>query len=331
MKLATFNLENLDLVTRKGVTFGERINALRPILVELGADILCVQEVNGQKVRGEPRRELRALELLLEGTPYASWDRCSTLSPTGRGVVEAHNLVIVSRYPIAAARELMHKHVPPIGYTPVTARPLPTEPQYIRFDRPVLCAELTLPSGERLTVFNAHLRAALASPVTGQKRSAKVWNSLGGWAEGLFVSAIKRAAQALDLRLEVDSILGMDPDALIAIAGDMNSETVEMPSRILMGASEETGNLMLQKNSLICLEEGIPTDRRYTVLYNGRRQMLDHIFVSDALGKRALNLKILNAELVDESSPGTAVKYFSGSFHAPLIAEFSEVQAKGNV
>src|SRR3546814_14575281 len=44
------------------------------------ADILCLQEVNGQEVARQPRR-LRALERLIAGTPYAGYHRTAT---TGR-------------------------------------------------------------------------------------------------------------------------------------------------------------------------------------------------------------------------------------------------------
>src|SRR6185295_1312598 len=61
MRLATFNLESLDLPPKAGMPLETRAEVLRPALERLDADILCLQEVNGQHVAGrEERRQLRA-------------------------------------------------------------------------------------------------------------------------------------------------------------------------------------------------------------------------------------------------------------------------------
>ncbi len=52
MRIATFNLESLDL------PLGERAAVLRPALARLDADILCLQEVNGQHAPGQRGRRL---------------------------------------------------------------------------------------------------------------------------------------------------------------------------------------------------------------------------------------------------------------------------------
>ena len=49
VRLATFNLENLDDVPGKKPTLAERIRVMRPQLERVNADILCLQEVHGQE------------------------------------------------------------------------------------------------------------------------------------------------------------------------------------------------------------------------------------------------------------------------------------------
>lgn len=66
--IAVFNLENLDDADRPP-TLCERIAVMRPQLVRLNADILCLQEVNGQEEPGHPH-SLMVLGKLLAGTPY---------------------------------------------------------------------------------------------------------------------------------------------------------------------------------------------------------------------------------------------------------------------
>ena len=66
------NLENLDDKPGEKPTLAERIAVMRPQLLRLKADILCLQEVNGQETPGEPRR-LLALERPVEGTARADY------------------------------------------------------------------------------------------------------------------------------------------------------------------------------------------------------------------------------------------------------------------
>ncbi len=46
MRIATFNLESLDLPPKAAMALEARAEALRPALERLQADILCLQEVN---------------------------------------------------------------------------------------------------------------------------------------------------------------------------------------------------------------------------------------------------------------------------------------------
>ena len=102
MRLATFNIESLDLAPEADVPFDARAAVLRPALERIAADILCLQEVNGQHVAGAPERRLVALDMLLQGTCYEAYRRAATSGPSGRGVASVHNLVTLSRYPTEA-------------------------------------------------------------------------------------------------------------------------------------------------------------------------------------------------------------------------------------
>ena len=55
LRIATFNLENLDDKPREKSTMNERIAVMQP---QLNADILCLQEVNRHEESGQPRRIL---------------------------------------------------------------------------------------------------------------------------------------------------------------------------------------------------------------------------------------------------------------------------------
>src|SRR5512134_3395162 len=322
MRLATYNLESLDLPPKAKISLDERAEVLRPVLERLDADILCLQEVNGQHVAGTKGRVLAALDRLLAGTRYADYARAATTGPSG-GVLDVHNLVTLSRFPFRAHREVLHGLVRPPQHQLLTAVPRPVDAQAVRFDRPLLVTEVALADGGRLTVVNLHFRAPLAANVPGQKIEPLVWRTVGGWAEGFFLSAIRRAGQALELRLLLEQLFDSDPHSLIAVAGDFNAEDRETPLRLAIGAEEDTGNGALSARSLVLLDRALPEDLRWSVLHHGRPQMLDHILASRTLHGAFRSIEVHNEALGDE-----LVGYGKGirsraSYHAPVVAEFA--------
>ena len=58
LRIATFNLENLDDVESSSPSLQERIEVLRPQIKRLDADIICFQEINGQEAETRPRKLL---------------------------------------------------------------------------------------------------------------------------------------------------------------------------------------------------------------------------------------------------------------------------------
>jgi endonuclease/exonuclease/phosphatase family metal-dependent hydrolase len=68
------------------MTLEARAEVLRPALERLEADILCLQEVNGQHIAGQRHRTLAALDQLLAGTRYVSYARVATSGRSGHGV-----------------------------------------------------------------------------------------------------------------------------------------------------------------------------------------------------------------------------------------------------
>jgi endonuclease/exonuclease/phosphatase family metal-dependent hydrolase len=323
MRLATFNIESLDLEPDATVPFQARAAVLRPTLERLAADIVCLQEVNGQHVSGVSERRLAALDRLLSGTRYEAYRRAATSGPSGRGVSSVHNLVTLSRFPIRQQREVRHAYVQPVQHSYLTGTTKGTGPQTIGFDRPLLLTEIELPGGAVLDVVNLHLRAPRASAIPGEKLSGSQWRTTSGWAEGYFLSSLKRTAQALELRLLVDAILARDPERLIAVAGDFNAEDRETPLRLVVAASEEVGNAALAERSLVVLDRSIPGDRRWSVLHRGRPEMLDHILASQALSSRFRGIQVHNDALGDEALGDAETTGVVGSSHAPVVAEFA--------
>ncbi len=323
MRIATFNLESLDAGSKSAASLADRIAILRPQLMRLDADVLCLQEVNSQRTKPRSQRQLIALRELLKETQYSDFECISTTAGETGSVADVHNLVVLSRYPVTSFRELRNDIVCAPRYQCATAIPRANETLPITWDRPILHVSLELDNGQALHVFNVHLRAPLASPVRGQKSAPFVWKSSQGWAEGYFLAAIKRAGQALELRLAIDQVLDADPQAFTIVCGDMNVDEHEAPFRIVLAAEEDTGNGKLANRTLVPLERSIAQDRRFTVLHHGRPVMLDHILVSHALLGCFRHIQIHNETIGDELVGFARVDKPPNSYHAPVIAEFT--------
>jgi len=82
IRIATLNLENFDNKPRQNPSLDKRIAFMRPQLLRLKADMLCLQEVNGQETVGDPRK-LLALEKLIEHAPYQNYYKTSTKTADG--------------------------------------------------------------------------------------------------------------------------------------------------------------------------------------------------------------------------------------------------------
>jgi len=321
IRIATFNMESLDEPPRARVSLAERVRALRPQLVRLRADVLCFQEVNGQLNEDGAQRDLHALDAVLHGTAYENYHRVVTKSPSGRGVRDRHNLVTLSRFPILGADEVWNHLVQAPLFRCTTSDPPQDAPVPIEWDRPFLYADLDLGDGRKLVVVNVHLRAPRAAFVPGQKQDRFSWKSMPGWAEGFFLATIKAAGQALEVRTFLDRLFDLEPEALVAVMGDFNSDDTEAPVRIIKGDEEDTGNGALASRMLIAAERGLPESQRFSVIHRGRPHMADHILLSTQMLGWLGHVECHNEALHDEVGSPAAVSGAPESYHAPVVAE----------
>jgi endonuclease/exonuclease/phosphatase family metal-dependent hydrolase len=320
LRIASFNLESLDDRPGQAPALAERIAALRPQLLRLRADVLCMQEVNGQRKGKRGPRRLAALARLIEGTPYQGMRLLHT-SGEAASALDVHNLAVLTGLPVLDWAQHRHDFAPPLRYRPASLGPA-AEEIALTFDRPLLRVLLEAPGGRRLHLVNLHLRAPLAAPLPGQKSGPFAWRSAAAWAEGYFMSEAKRSGQALEARLLVDDILNADPEALVCVCGDFNAEARETPVRLVMAGEEDTGAGALAGRALVSLERSLPRSRRFTVRHRGRAQMVDHMLISRGLLAFYRGLEAHNEALGDEVVAFAGVDRSPESFHAPLVAEF---------
>ena len=207
-------------------------------------------------------------------------------------------------------------------YRKVTAVPREETAKNVTWERPILHAEIQLNDSTALHVINLHLKSRLSSNIQGQKKNY-TWESAAGWAEGYFLSSIKRVGQALETRVLIDKIFTDDPAAKIFVCGDFNAEPGEVPVEAIRGTVENTNNPALRSRSLIPCNLAIPDSARFSHLHHGQKNLLDHMLISQALLPYFSGAAIQNENLHDESLPYTSDTKYPESDHAAFVAEFS--------
>jgi endonuclease/exonuclease/phosphatase family metal-dependent hydrolase len=324
LRIATFNLENLDDKAGEKPSLAERIAVMRPQLARLRADILCLQEVNGQEQPGQPR-QLSALEKLLQGTPYAEYNRAHTAT-TENQPYDVRNLVILSRFPIIDRQQIRNSLSAKPLYRPITAIPAESEAKEIGWERPLLKVTIDLGNGRKLHLVNLHLKSKIPSDIAGQKSDQYTWRTVAGWAEGYFISSMKRVGQALETRILIDSIFDAAESSgetpFIAVCGDFNADLDDVPIHAIRGQVENTGNPALLHRIMAPCELTVPEPARYSLMHLGKGNMLDHIIVSRPLLQFYRGTEIHNELLPDESGAFRTDVQFPESDHAPVVGEF---------
>jgi len=302
-----------------GPSLDERIALMRPQIVRLRADIVCFQEVHGQERPGQPRA-LLALQRLLEGTNLEGANLASSLDSSG-GIANERNLVVANPHTIVAREQLLNDLVPEPLYRRLTAIPPDSDAVPVGIERPIL--HVTVDTGTAvLHLINVHLKSKIPTDIPGQKVDNFTWRTADAWAEGSFLSSMKRMSQAVEVRRLVDRILDADPDARIVVAGDFNATPDEVPVLAIRGTVEDTGNGDLAGRVLVPIENTIPEPARYSLFHQGHPQLLDHMLVTRNLLAHYRGSEIHNEVLHDESAAFADDRKFPESDHAPVVATF---------
>ncbi len=117
-----------------------------------------------------------------------------------------------------------------------------------------------------------------------------------------------RREQATFVKAHVDRLLDADPEAKIVVLGDLNEFQFEEPLSILEGTFDGG------PQALFNLDASLPKTERYSYIYDGNAQKLDHILVSSALKKLGAGFDVVhvNCEYLDAPSD-----------HDPLVARLT--------
>lgn len=279
MRLGTWNLENLF---RPGegsggppddATYDAKLSSLAGVVDGLAVDVLAVQEV------GSPGA-LDDLVARLEG----SW-HSALATPDARGI----RVGVLSRTPLAEVHE--------IARFPHLVAPVQVDDAGNTLDslgRPALAARVRV-QGVDVDVVSVHLKSKLLS-FPGGRFSPRDEDERARYA----VYALhRRAAEAAGVRVHVTGLLAdQGRTRVLVVAGDLNDVPTAATTQILLGPPGSeigTGGFDAPDRGdgsrLWNVESLIPEEDRYSRIYRGRRELIDHLLVTRAAVERVTRVE----------------------------------------
>ncbi|MEU4643671.1 endonuclease/exonuclease/phosphatase family protein [Micromonospora sp. NPDC023814] len=314
--LGTWNLENLF---RPGEASGPTSEeAYRGKLAGLAAtingatpDVLGVQEVGSPQALGD------LVELL-----HGDWH--VALSEH----FDAHRTIrvgVLSRHPIDVVQD--------VADLPERLAPVHTDDDLTKvttkMGRGALAVQVELVTGEAITVVVVHLKSKLVTypAPPGKKRFSP--RDEGERARYSAYALNRRAAEAVTVRALADDLLdGQGIARPLVVLGDLNDEPQAATTQVLLGPpGSEIGTAGERRPDagdawrLWNLAPLIRDVERYSRIYRGRQELIDHILVSRTLLDRVSQVRVI----VDRTLPSitdnpTERRNARDSDHAPVLA-----------
>jgi predicted extracellular nuclease len=305
LTVATYNVENLEIQT-----YPERLAQLaQDIVLNLGSpDILALQEVQDDDgmVDSLVTSADVTLAALLEAIRQAGGPEYAWLSidpeRNADGGLEGGNIRNVLLYrtdrgldptsapagdATSAVQVLVSDDKPQLSLNPGRISP---SSYAFRDSRKPLAAQFNF-RGEDIFIIANHLNSK------GEDGAL-----YGDIQPPLLLSETQRIQQANIIHDFVLQILAVDPQASIVVLGDLNDFPWSEPVQTLAG--KQLKNLM----------DHLPENERYTYIFEGNAEVLDHILVSQSLAEKMvyfdivhINTEILPRERLSDHDPIIAI------------------------
>lgn len=314
VKLGTWNLENLFLpnagegAPTSEAAYDEKLSWLAAVISGLDVDVLAVQEV------GSPE----ALDDLAGRLP-GSWTT-ETATPDGRGI----RVGVMSRLPVEETEQ--------VARFPARLGPVRTDDDGTALDsmgRPALRVRVLAGSDPQglVDVVSVHLKSKLLS-YPGGRFSPRDEDERARYA----VYALhRRAAESATVRTHTTQLLADGGRArALVVAGDLNDEPTAATTQVLQGPPGSeigTGGFDVPDNGdgqrLWNLEQLIPEQDRYSRIYRGRRELIDHLLVTRALVTRVEQVATGGPAPASVTDNPEARRDVPASDHRPVVATFT--------
>lgn len=310
LKVMTWNVENLFATN---ANYQAKLVSLSATIAKVDPDVAALQEIGGdtelQALQGALASQGCLLKHSLIGRPDDRGIRVALLSKRpikNEGGIEE----LASNFPIV---DLEGKAIAALG-------------------RGAPHGSVTV-DGQKVHVIGAHLKSKLLTFPNGQfsTKDEDLRARVGG------IALLKRAAEAVTLRLAANKIIAKnDVDALILL-GDLNDGPEAATTQILYGptGSQPGTNAFVTPDQgdgarLFNLAGFIPKEQRFTRIHNGEGELIDHVLVSkelvtDGAGKRVLPVvyTVAASRLPSIDDNPNERAQAPSSDHAAVVAEFS--------
>jgi endonuclease/exonuclease/phosphatase family metal-dependent hydrolase len=192
--------------------------------------------------------------------------------------------------------------------------------------RGALSASVTA-QGRTIQLLTCHLKSKLLSFPGGRFQP----HDEGERARFGAYALDRRAAEAVTVRAATDALLaGQGDERAVIVLGDLNDEPLAATTQILLGPpGSEIGTAGFQRpdqgdvSRLWNLAPLIPEERRFSRVFHGRRELIDHLLVSHALATRVQSVDTGDVQPPSIGEVPTARRDERPSDHAPVIARFN--------
>jgi predicted extracellular nuclease len=308
--VATWNVENFyrpgsEFGPKTGADYQAKLDALAATILASQADVIGLQEI------GDPAA-LADLVTLLGG----QWFTQVSSAPDSRDI----RVAFLSKFELR---------------DPVDVVDLPADLSGGRADdqggvltqlgRGALQVTTTV-AGIPITLINCHLKSKLLSYPNDRfaPRNEHERARYGVYALN------RRAAESGAVRIHANSVLdGHGRDRAVVLLGDLNDGVDAATTQILLGpgGSEIGSGAELRPDQgdawrLWNLAPLIPEERRYSRIYRGQGELIDHILISRALLEKVTSVDSLvdqPVELPSITENPTSRRNAAGSDHAPVV------------
>ena len=308
LTVATWNLENLfrpdnDVGPDSDAAYDAKLTALAEVITELAPDVLAVQEV------GEPE----ALADLVDRLGGA-W-HSELAAPDGRGI----RVGVLARLALDGAEQVVTF---PDKLAPVQVDDDGTTMSAM--GRPALRVRIET-ENTTLDVISCHLKSKLLSFPGGFSPKNEDQRARYG------VYALhRRAAEAAAVRAYATALLANNgQQRALIVAGDLNDEPEAATTQLLHGPpGSEIGTPGFDQpdqgdgQRLWNLAPLIPEAQRFSRIYRGRGELIDHLLVSHALVKSVETVTTAEIEVPSITDEPSERQDEAGSDHRPVVAEF---------
>jgi endonuclease/exonuclease/phosphatase family metal-dependent hydrolase len=313
VRIATWNLENLfppgtaaDAPSARSV-YEAKIHSLAETITAISPDVLAVQEVG-------PAPALDDLAAALDGTWHTA-----VAAPDGRGI----RVGLLSRHQLRQVEQVTDF---PAGLGPVQVDD--NGNTISGLGRPALKGTVTS-GGRDVHVVSAHLKSKLLT-FPGGRFSTRDEDERARY--GVY-ALHRRAAEASGVRAYATALLDQDAGGTpaVIVAGDLNDDPQAATTQVLLGPpGSEIGTAGFDRpddgdpQRLWNLATLIPEPDRYSRIYRGRRELIDHILVSEPLVHGVTTVgagPIPSPSITDDPD---ARRNEPGSDHRPVFADLPD-------